>query len=91
MDEQPDVVQCDSTQLERKDSRPPRDLLELVDYFPGTIANQVLHPHKPRAAEKRGKPRQKLCCTKVPLHVLGDPFWGRGASELLEDEENKTS
>jgi len=53
MDEPPDVVQCDSTQLERKDSRPPRDLLELVDYFPG----------------------KKLC-------------W---ASELLEDEENKTS
>jgi len=41
-----------------------------------------------RSAENRGK---KLCCTKVPLHVLGDPFWGRGASELLEDEENKTS
>jgi len=69
MDEQPDVVQCDSTQVERKDSRPPRNLLELVDYFPG----------------------KKLCCTKVPLHVLGDPFCGRGASELLEDEENKTS
>jgi len=64
MDEQPDVVQCDSTQVERKDSRPPRNLLELVDYFPGTIANQVPQ-----------KPRQKLC-------------W---ASELLEDEENKTS
>ena len=53
MDEPPDVVQSDLGQVERKDSRPPRNLLELVDYFPG----------------------KKLC-------------W---ASELLEDEENKTS
>ena len=44
MDEPPDVVQSDSTQVERKDSRPPRNLLELVDYFPGTIANQVPQP-----------------------------------------------
>ena len=64
MDEPPDVVQSDLGQVERKDSRPPRNLLELVDYFPGTIANQVPQ-----------KPRQELC-------------W---ASELLEDEGNKTS
>ncbi len=68
-DEPPEVDRNPPSRVESKDSRPPKGLLELVDYFPG----------------------KKLCCTKVPLHVLGDPFWGRGASELLEDEENRTS